>query len=117
MIGELEVKNRGYDERKSSLRHIFCPVAASTQESIPRTPSVTTFPSATAADARGPAKPPGSVEPCVSYFSAQSSFPLAASRHRTISLFSCREKTKSLSPTSAGVATPSPTGTFHLCVS
>src|SRR4051812_17019420 len=48
MIGELETAKRGIDPLKSSLRHSFLPVAASTQERVPRPPSVTTFPSATA---------------------------------------------------------------------
>ncbi len=93
MIGELDVKKRGTEPRKSSLRQIFLPVEASRQERIPRTPSVTTLPSATAAEARGPTNPPGSVEPWVSYFSVQISLPVAASRQRTISLLSWREKT------------------------
>src|SRR5208283_1474764 len=59
----------------------------------------------------------GPVAPCASYFSCQTSFPVAASRQRMISFSCCRLNTYSLSPTSAGVATPSPTVTFHFCVS
>src|ERR1051326_8340761 len=85
---------------------------------MPFTPSVTTFPSATAGELRGP-------ENCAamrgaspdSYLSCHISFPLPVSRQRMISLPLCREKTYSLSPTSAGVATPSPTGIDHFLVS
>src|SRR4051812_31902360 len=93
MIGELEVKKRGTEPRKSSLRQIFLPEEASRQERIPRTPRVTILPSATAAELRGPTNLPGSVEPWVSYFSVQISLPVAASRQRVISVLFCQEKT------------------------
>src|SRR2546423_199405 len=115
MIGELETKKLGTAPWKSSLRQIFLPLAASRQERTPRTPRVTTLPSATAGELRGPEKPDaGPVAPCDSYFSCQISSPVLALRQRVISLPSWREKTKSLSPTRAGVATPSPTLIFHL---
>src|SRR5262249_57045996 len=85
---------------------------------MPRTPNVITFPSATVGEARGPEKPlAGQVAPPDSYSSFHSSLPSAALRARTTSFPSCREKTNNLSPTSAGVATPSPTVTFHFWVS
>ena len=88
------------------------------QESIPRTPRVTTFPSATVGELRGPEKPcAGPLAPSDSYLSCQSSLPVAASRQRVISLASSRENTYTLSPTKAGVDTPSPTVTFHCCLS
>src|SRR5947208_9038 len=84
---------------------------------MPRTPSSTTLPSATAGELRGPEKDRAARSaPAVSYLSIQSSLPLPASRQRMTSLSSWREKTYSLSPTSAGVATPVPTVTFHFCV-
>src|SRR5262245_25917076 len=85
---------------------------------MPCTPNVTTLPSATVGELRGPENPlAGPVAPPDSYSSFQISFPSAALRARTTSFPSCREKTNSLSPTRAGVATPSPTGTFHFWVS
>src|SRR5262245_5414240 len=85
---------------------------------MPRTPSVTTLPSATVGELRGPENPlAGPVAPPVSYSSFQSSLPVFASSARTTSLPACREKTYSLSPTKEGVATPSPTGTCHFLVS
>src|SRR5262249_28277807 len=84
---------------------------------MPRTPSVTTFPSATVGELRGPGKEPAApVAAPVSYLSCQISLPSPAFRQRTTSLSPSREKTYSLSPTSAGVATPSPTVTFHFLV-
>src|SRR6516165_7828310 len=89
-IGELAAKNLG-QPLKSSLRHNTLPVAASRQETIPRTPSVTTFPSATVGELLGPENPDaGPAAPCDSYLSCQTSFPVAASRQRVISLPSCR---------------------------
>src|SRR5262245_53640784 len=117
IIGELDGKKPGH-ALKSSLRQIFLPSAAPRQEIIPRTPMVTTFPPVTAGELRGPENPPaGPLAPSDSYFSDQSSLPSSTLRQRVISFPSCREKTKSLSPTSAGVATPSPTVTFHFWVS
>jgi hypothetical protein len=94
MMGELATKNCGC-EPNSSFRQIFFPLAASRHDSIPRTPSVTTFPSATAGEARGPENCAAGEFPsaCTSYFSAQISFPVAASRHRVTSCPSCRENT------------------------
>src|SRR5437667_12190662 len=101
----------------SSLRHSFLPVAASRQESTPRTPSVITLPFATVGELRGPEKPEaGPVAPSVSYFSCQSSLPVAASRQRVTSAPACRANTYNLSPTRHGVETPSPTATFHFRV-
>src|SRR5579871_4142543 len=118
MIGELDVWNRGREPLKSFLRHNTLPEPASRQESVPCTPSVTTLPSATAGELRGPTKPrSGPLTPAASYLSCQSSLPVPASRQRRISLLSWRAKTYSLSPTRAGVATPSPTVTFHFWVS
>src|SRR6516164_9095969 len=118
MIGEHDAKKRGNVPRKSFLRHNSFPVAASRQERVPRTPSVTILPSATAGEPLGPENPEaGPVAPPASYFSCQSSFPVAASRQRVTSFPPWRAKTYSLSPTQAGVATPSPTGTFHFWVS
>src|SRR5262247_1921874 len=100
-----------------SLRHSFLPLA-SRQERTPRTPSVTTFPSATVGEHLGPWGPRAaalSTSPD-SYLSCHSSLPPAASRQRMISLPPCRLKTYSRSPTRAGVAAPSPTVTFHFCV-
>src|SRR5690349_14343509 len=92
-IGELDGWKFGY-AWKSSLRHNFCPVAASRQEIIPRTPSVTTFPLATAGELRGPENPcAGPLAPRDSYFSDHSSLPSATLRQRVISLPSCRENT------------------------
>src|SRR5262249_9821890 len=86
--------------------------------SVPRTPRVTTLPSATAGELRGPAKPiAGPSAPFAAYWSFQTSFPVAASRQRSTSCPSSSAKTNSLSPTSAGVATPSPTVTDHFFVS
>src|SRR5438132_6140657 len=117
-IGELEVKNIGQKPLKSSLRHSFFPLAASRQETVPRTPSVTTLPSATVGELRGPAcgPPAGPVAGCASYLSCHTSFPVAASRQRMTSSPPSRVNTYSLSPTRAGVASPPPTVTFHFCV-
>src|SRR6185503_7147254 len=94
MIGEDEVKNLGQAPEKSSLRQSTLPVAASRQESVPRTPSVTTLPSATVGELRGPACPEaGPVAPCAAYLSLQTSLPVAASRQRVTSSPPCREKT------------------------
>ena len=58
-IGEHEVKNRGNFLVGIGLRHRTFPLAASRHESVPRTPSVMTFPSATVGDrgGRGSGKP------------------------------------------------------------
>src|SRR5205823_5296062 len=78
-------------------------------------PSVTTLPSATAGEERGPENPEaGPLAPRESYLSFHNSFPLAASRQRVVSAPSARANTYSLSPTTAGVATPSPTVTFQV---
>src|SRR6185503_5702197 len=92
-------------------------VEASRHEIIPRTPIVTTFPFTTAGELRGPENPcAGPVAPSDSYLSCQSSLPSDALRARITSFPCSRKKTYSRSPTKAGVATPSPTGTFHFCV-
>src|SRR5438876_649806 len=104
-IGELDVKNIGQKPWKSSLRHSLLPLAVSRQETVPRTPSVTTLPSATVGELRGPAcgPPAGPVAGCASYLSCHNSFPVAASRQRMTSSPPSRVKTYSLSPTRAGV--------------
>src|SRR5262245_2055925 len=122
MIGEHDVEKLGSEPLKSSLRHTTLPVAASRQDRVPRAPSVTTLPSATAGELLGPenslARPAAiPVTAGASCLSCQSSFPSAAPRQRRTSFPSWWEKTYSLSPTRAGVATPSPTGTFHFWVS
>jgi hypothetical protein len=92
--GELEVKKRGTEPLKSSLRHNSLPPAASKQDTVPCTPSVTTLPSATAGELRGPGKlPAGPLAGSASYLSCQSSFPVPASRQRRISLSPSRVKT------------------------
>ena len=53
-MGEEAVKNLGQAPEKSSLRQSILPFAASTQERTPPTPIVTTLPSATAGELRGP---------------------------------------------------------------
>ena len=54
MTGDIAVKNWGTLFDKFSLRHITLPVPASRHERTPPTPSVTTFPSATAGELLGP---------------------------------------------------------------
>src|SRR5262245_12860300 len=81
--GEHDAKKRGPEPLKSSLRHTTLPVAASTQESVSCTPSVTTLPSATVGELRGPTNSllnpePGRVGAFAAYLSCQSSFPSAA---------------------------------------
>src|SRR5262245_19134865 len=118
MIGELAVLNFGTEPRKFWFRHASFPAAASRHESVPWTPSVATLPSDTVGEDRGPENPDaGPVTADASYLSCQTSLPVTASRHWIISLPPCRARTNSLSPTNAGVATPSPTGTFHLSAS
>src|SRR5215472_13296588 len=86
MIGEDEVKNLGHAPRKSSLRHSCLPVAAWKQDRMPRTPNVTTFPSATVGELLGPGcELAGPAAGRVAYLSCQSSFPVAASRQRMTS--------------------------------
>src|SRR5262245_21031172 len=70
-----------------SFRHRTVPLAASRQESVPCTPSVTTLPPATAGDERAPGKPlAGPPAGRVAYSSFQISLPVAASRQRITSL-------------------------------
>src|ERR1051326_6873049 len=104
MSGELEVWNIG--KAPVSIRQSFSPVAAFRQDSVPLRPKVTTLPSATAGEARGPWKP-WSPLPLysASYLSFHSSLLVLASRHRVTSPPPSRLNTYSLSPTSAGVAT------------
>src|ERR1051325_4963450 len=91
--GEEAAKNLG-QPRISSLRQSFLPLAASTQESTPRTPRVTTLPSATVGELRGPEKLAAApCAPWLSYFSCHTSFPVAASMQRRISFPSCLENT------------------------
>src|SRR5437867_3354498 len=94
MIGELEMKNIGKGLWKSFLRHTLLPVAASRQERVPLTPSVTTLPSATVGELLGPGNPPaGPVAALASYLSFQISLPVVASRQRVTSSPPTREKT------------------------
>src|SRR5262245_10724324 len=85
---------------------------------MPMAPSVTTLSSATAGELRGPMKPL-SAPPQLgdSYLSDQTSLPSAAARQLMTSSPPLRVKTYSLSPTRAGVATPSPTFSDHFFVS
>src|SRR5208282_1088244 len=82
MIGDIAVKNLGRPG-KSFLRQITLPVAASRQDRSPLTPSVTTLPSPTAGELRGPGCDPGPppVGALAGYLSTQICFPVAASRH------------------------------------
>src|ERR1019366_7946033 len=91
MIGDEAVKNLGQAPEKSSLRQSSLPFEASTQETTPPTPSVTTLPSATAGELRGPLCCAGGPDTSwAEYFSCQSSFPVAASRQRMASSASWR---------------------------
>ena len=114
--GELDVWNVG--NAPVSIRQSFSPLSAFRHESVPLTPKVTTLPSATVGEARGPGY---MVSPLplnsASYLSFHTSLPVAASRQRVTSAPPSRLKTNSLSPTSAGVATPSPTVSFHAFLS
>src|SRR5262245_51742123 len=93
-MGDDETKKRGREPLKSSLRQSTVPLEASRQDSTPRTPSVTTLPSETAGELRGPEKrSAGPAAPRESYLSFQISLPVAASRQRVISPPSWREKT------------------------
>src|SRR3954468_15331137 len=119
MSGDVDVLNCGYAACNSfvkSLRHNTLPLAASRQETVAPSSSVTTFPSATAGDDRGP-------ECCaairltvtsVEYLSSHTGLPVATSRHWVTSSFPRRAKTYTLSPTRAGVASPTPTVAFHV---
>src|SRR5262249_25430867 len=81
MSGEDDVKNVG--KVLVSLRPTPFPVAASRQETVPRTPRVQTLPSATAGVLRGPrCGPPAGLSggAVAAYFSCQAILPLAASR-------------------------------------
>src|SRR5437588_12946545 len=95
--GELDVAKRGTLPLKSSLRHTILPLTASWQESVPLEPSVTTFPSATVGELRGPENEPFPeaipVTAGDSYSSFHTSLPLAASRQRRTSFFPSRAKT------------------------
>jgi len=94
MRGDIEVKNRGTVLGNSSLRHRTLPPAASRQERTPPTPSVTTFPSATAGELRGPGcREAGPVTACAATLSFHSSFPSAALRQSVTSSSPCRVKT------------------------
>src|SRR5947209_1693782 len=92
-IGEQETKNVGGSPRLS-FRQTFEPVAASQHARVLSTPNVTTLPSMTVGELRGPAKPrapPDGIR--AGYFSCQTCLPLAASRQRMISSPPWREKT------------------------
>src|SRR5437870_4336340 len=109
MSGDDAVKNAGWDS--VSFRHATLPVAASRQETAPQTPSVQILPSATAGVLRGPGcalaeAPVTAFAVCLSF---HSTVPLPASRHETTSSLPCRVKAYTLSPTSTGDASPSPT--------
>src|ERR1700722_16591856 len=118
ITGEHEVKKRGGAAAVSVFRQISLPLAASRQDNVPCTPMVTTFPSATAGELRGPGNCEAApLAALVANLSVHSSLPVVASRHAVTSSPPRRAKTYSLSPTSAGVATPLPTFTFHFCVS
>ena len=66
------MKNRGTAFAMSSFRHNFLPVAASKQERVPRTPNVTTFPSATVGELRDPGNCEAApVAPSAAYLSSQ----------------------------------------------
>ena len=79
---------------KSSLRQSTLPPAASSEDNMPRTPSVTTLPLATAGELRGPEKlEAGPVAPRASYLSCHNSLPSAALRQRSTSLPFSRENT------------------------
>ena len=93
-IGDIAVKNWGTTLGNGSLRHTSFPLAASRHDTTPATPSVTTLPSATTGELLGPGcREAGPPTACAAYLLTQSSFPLAASRHRVTSSSSCRVKT------------------------
>src|SRR5512140_1084585 len=84
--GDEDVKNRGLEPEKSVLRQSSLPLPASKQESVPRAPYVITLPSATVGELRGPGcRPMGSLAAADSYFSRQTSLPVAASRQTSSS--------------------------------
>src|SRR5690348_6219857 len=94
--GDIAVWNRGTSSEKSlvdSFRQTTLPLWASRQESTPPTPKVTTFPSATVGELRGPGCALSGPETCTAgYLSCQMIFPLFASRQEVTSLSSWREK-------------------------
>lgn len=93
-IGEHEVKNRGNFSSASDLRQTTFPVAASRHESVPRTPSVTTLPSATVGELRGPGKREAAPEAgLAAYLSDHCSLPVLASRQAMTSSSPRRAKT------------------------
>src|SRR5262245_52389039 len=101
----------------SSLRHSTLPVPALRHESTPAAPSVQTLPSATAGDERVPGN--RAAGPCTAaalYLSCHTCLPLVTSRQVVTSSSPWRAKANSLSPTSAGVDTPSPTSADHFFV-
>src|SRR5580700_8727873 len=85
-IGEQEVKNRGRLSSASVLRQSFFPLAVSRQDRVPRTPNVTTLPSATVGELRGPGNwDAGPEAPLTAYLSVHSSLPVVASRQQATS--------------------------------
>src|SRR5947209_14615952 len=77
-IGELDTKNIGGSPRLS-FRHTFDPLAASRQDRVLSTPRVTTLPSATVGELRGPGywrAPPVGIS--AGYLSCHCSLPVAA---------------------------------------
>ena len=118
MIGELAAKNCGTVFGNGSFRHTTLPSAAFRHETTPPTPTVTTLPSATAGDPRGPGcRDAAPVTAWAGFLSVQRTLPSAAERHWVTSSSPCREKTYSLSPTRAGVESPAPTWAFQVAVS
>src|SRR5579872_925906 len=74
-IGELEVKKPGWPN-PSTFRQIFSPSEALTQERVPCTPIVTTFPSVTVGELLAPANDEAAPDAlAASYSFFQSSFP------------------------------------------
>src|ERR1700722_2632840 len=102
-IGEHEVKNRGNVSSESVLRQRTFPVAASRHERVPRTPSVTTLPSATVGELRGPGNREAAPEAALAaYLSDHCSLPVLASRQAMTSSPSRRGETEGPSPTGRG---------------
>src|SRR5512138_2204174 len=90
--GEVAVWNLGHRSGKSFLRHRTLPFSASRQDRVPQTPSVTTFPSATVGELRGPpcTAASGPLTAGAPYLSCHSSLPVAAFRQRITSLLPSR---------------------------
>ena len=94
MIGDMAVKNLGATPGNSSLRQNTLPVAASRQERTPSTPSVTTFPSATAGELLGPGcRAAGPVTACAAYLFCHSLLSGGGVEAVVTSSSPCRAKT------------------------